>query len=783
MKPTAFNTGWTVCGDGVEKTEVTLPHDAMIHRRREAGSAAGSAQGFFPGGAYVYEKTFTAPPEWLTQHVAFQFEGVYKNAQVFFNGKAAGGVPYGYSPFFVCADGLLQAGENIIRVTCDNTLQPDSRWYSGAGIYRPVWLWVGQTAHIEPEGIKINTLSYAPARIRVEVVHTGGESAGVLVEILDGDTVLAAGAPGEFELPGAQPWSEDTPRLYTCRVTLKQKGTVCDTAQARFGVRKVEWSAKGLFINGKSTLLRGGCLHHDHGILGAAAYEESEYRRVKKLKAAGYNAIRSSHNPASRAMLEACDALGVYLIDETWDMWFHHKNKYDYATDWRAHHLEDLNALVSRDFNHPSVIFYSIGNEVSEPAKEEGLRVTREMTDCLHRLDPSRAVTGGFNLMIISSAKKGKGIYEEEGGRSDDSDKKVGGMNSTLFNFVTSMVGTGMNKSANSKAADEATAACLDTLDIAGYNYASGRYPMEGKKHPERVIFGSETFPQDIAKNWAMVKQYPYLIGDFMWTAWDYLGEAGIGAWAYTPDGKGFSKPYPWLLGDVGALDILGNANGELFLAQAAWGLLKAPAIAVQPVNHPGITPAKGSWRGTNALPSWAWQGCEGNRAVVEVYTDAPAVELLLNGKSLGKKKTKNCKASFKTKYAPGKLEAVAYGADGQPRGRGELSAATGKTGLCATPETIKARPGEICYIDVALVGENGVTESNADELLTATVSGGELLAFGSANPRTEERYDSGKFTTYYGRALAVVRAGPHGTLTLRVAGKGKAAEAQVPIQ
>lgn len=210
---------------------------------------------------------------------------------------------------------------------------------------------------------------------------------------------------------------------------------------------------------------------------------------------------------------------------------------------------------------------------------------------------------------------------------------------------MTSIVGTGMNKGANSKKADQVTSPVLDALDIAGYNYASGRYPLERKAHPNRIILGSETFPQDIVKNWAMVKQYPNLVGDFMWTAWDYLGETGIGTWAYTKDGRSFDKPYPWLLADVGVFDILGNPNGELYLAQAVWGLLDQPVIAVQPVNHPGIKPAKSVWRGTNAIPTWSWADCEGNKTVVEVYTDTDVVELLLNGRSLGKKKVKGCKA------------------------------------------------------------------------------------------------------------------------------------------
>lgn len=772
MKKTVFHENWSFWRQGESnKQVVSLPHDAMIHEQRKANHPSSSAGAYFSGGSYVYEKVFIAPAEWAEQTVLFQFEGVYKHAKVYINGTQAGGAAYGYIPFFVPTGDLLNYGsENIIRVECENTDQPDSRWYSGAGIYRPVWVWTGPKDAIAPESVKISTLSYDPAVIQVTSPVT------VRVEV---EGVSGEGMDFRLTIPNAKLWSENTPNLYTAHVTHGE-----DSEDITFGIRKVEWSPKGLFINGKQTLLRGGCVHHDSGILGGATYDKAEYRRVKKLKEAGYNAIRSSHNPASRAMLEACDRLGMYVMDETWDMWYSHKSKFDYASDFMGSYRDDIQAMVERDFNHPSVIMYSIGNEVSEPAQEKGVNLAKEMVEYIHSLDGNRAVTGGMNLMIISRSAKGSGVYKEEGGRDDGGKQNaMGGMSSTMFNMITSMVGPGMNKGANGKKADAVTSPVLDALDIAGYNYASGRYPLEGKAHPDRVIFGSETFPQDIYKNWQMVKKYPYLVGDFMWAAWDYLGEAGIGAWAYTPDGKAFDKPYPWLLADVGALDLLGNPNGELFLAQAAWGLLKQPAIAVRPVNHPGIKPAKSVWRGTNALPSWSWQGCEGNKAIVEIYVDAAAVELLLNGKSLGKKKVRDCKATFKTKYVPGILTAVAYNADGRELSRNELKSASGSIQLMAEPEETTVKADDIVYIPVSLVGENGVVEQNADRELTITVENGQLLAFGSANPRTKERYDSGSFTTYYGRALAVVRAIQTETITLSVTDGEQTVKAVVAVK
>lgn len=773
MKRISFNDNWLFCRQGSKQKSVTLPHDAMMEESRSPDAKSGSACAFFPGGLYEYEKNFTVPEEWRGKTVLLQFEGVYKNSTVYINGKKAGGAAYGYIPFFVETDGLLNYGENnTIRVEADNKDQPNSRWYTGGGIYRPVWLWIGEQAHITPKGVKITTLSYQPAKLWIEVEHTGGE---VSVEIIDGEKVVATAQGSKIDLlfPDARLWSDETPNLYTCRVTLSQNGAVVDTAEETFGIRMVEWNPGGLFINGKNTLLRGGCIHHDNGLLGAATYAESEDRCVRIMKEAGFNAIRSSHNPASDALLSACDRYGLYVMDESWDMWYNHKSAYDYASDFTENYKSDLRAMVEQDFNHPSVIMYSIGNEVSEPAKEKGVALAKEMVDYLHLLDRNRAVTGGMNLMIISRSAKGNGVYDEEsGGRKDSGKDKTSGMNSTLFNLMTSMVGTGMNKGANSRKADQVTSPVLDALDIAGYNYASGRYPLERKAHPNRVILGSETFPQDIVKNWTMVKQYPYLVGDFMWTAWDYLGETGIGTWAYTSDGRGFDKPYPWLLADVGAFDILGNPNGELYLAQAAWGLLNQPVIAVQPVNHPGVKPAKSVWRGTNAIPTWSWRGCEGNKTVVEVYTDAYAVELFLNGSSLGKKKVKDCKASFKAVYEPGTLAAVSYDRNGNKRGESQLVSAQGKTSVSIIAEVEQAASGSIVYFDIAMVGENGQWEANADETLRVSVTGGELLGFGSANPRTEERYQSGEFATYYGKAQAIIRVGKSGQVQVTVSGK-----------
>ena len=745
MKRISFCDQWT-CGG----RPVTLPHDAMLHGDRSADAPSGSGGAFFPGGRYRYEKRFSRPQ---AEHVLLQFEGVYKNARVYLNDRLAGGTAYGYLPFFIDADPFLVDGENVIRVDCENLDQPDSRWYSGAGIYRPVWLWTGPSGSIAPESIRVSTVSLDPAVIRVE----SREEICFTVEGISG-----RGTDFTLSIPDARLWSEDSPALYTARVT-----NGFDEAEVSFGIRKISWSTKGLFVNGRETLLRGGCLHHDHGILGAATYDESEFRRVKKLKDAGFNAIRSAHNPCSRALLDACDRLGMYVMDEGWDMWYSHKNPYDYASCWRDNCTSDLEAMVQRDFNHPSVLMYSIGNEVTEPGRDEGVQTAKALVDTLHRLDPTRPVTAGINLVILVGSALGKSFYDEDGG-AENAIPGAGdvGMDSTKFNEIAATVGSGMNQGAVGEEADRITSPVLDVLDIAGYNYASGRYRLEKEAHPDRVVVGSETFPQDLPQNWAMVRELPYLIGDFMWTAWDYLGEAGIGAWAYTPDGAGFNKPYPWLLADTGAFDILGNPTGELFWAGAVWGRLDQPMICVQPVNH-DVTPAKAAWRGTNAIPGWAWQGCEGRSATVEVYTDAARVELLLNGSSVAGKAVEDCRAVFEVPYAPGTLTAVSYDAQGNVLGRSVLCSARGALHVGMHPEVQEARPGQIVYVPVTIEDADGTVERNADRRLSIRVENGTLLGFGSADPRTEERYDSGVFTTYYGQALAVVRAGEAGELLL----------------
>lgn len=780
-----FSDDWLFSRENEDtRQKINVPHDAMMWEQRDPNSPGGSANAFFPGGVYRYSKMFFAPAQWSEKQVTLEFEGVYKDSEVYINGKLAARHASGYFPFFVpLNDYINYDAENTILLVADNSELPNSRWYTGAGIYRPVWLWIGSRTHIKIEGVKITALSADPAVIRIETEYEG--EGFVTAEVIDRGKVVCSGEGNvmELTLPEAKLWSEQSPYLYQCSVKLMRQNICLDETTVTFGVRTLTWNERGFFVNGENVLLRGACVHHDHGILGARCYAKSEERRVRILKNAGFNAIRSSHNPASKSLLEACDRLGMYVIDETWDMWYKHKTAYDYAKDFDACYRQDITSLVRRDYNHPSVIMYSIGNEVTEPAKQRGIDLAGEMVGIFHELDHARPVTCGLNLWLICKSVQEKSVYDQKGDKSKAENKKDMRINSTLFNLITSQVGTKMNNSGKSKKADAQTSPVIDRLDIAGYNYGSGRYPLEGKQHPKRIVVGSETFPQDIAKNWEMVKQYPYLIGDFLWTGWDYLGEVGLGAWSYSPDAAGFNKPYPWLLADTGAFDILGNPTAEVDHAAAVWGLLKNPGLTVQPPTHPEQKLIKMAWRGSNGIASWSWRQCDGNKAVVEVFTAEPMVELFANNNSLGKKKTKECKASYSVPYARGTLCAVSYSADGKETGRTVLQSASGSLNISVQPEDACVAPGEITYINISLTGENGIVESNADRPLTISVRGGTLLAFGSANPRTEESFLQGKYTTYYGHAQAVVCAGGEGGLTVTVSGEGlESADASVTV-
>lgn len=778
-----FNQGWKYFQSGTWN-DVSLPHDAMIDSPRRKDAAGGAACAYFDGGVYIYEKKFSVPAAWKEKVVWLEFGGVYRNAKVYVNGQLAGEWAYGYTSFAVPMSEFLYCGqENTVRVEADNSRLPNSRWYSGGGIYRPVFLVVKDKVHIPRGGVTVKTISVKPAILSLAAEQTGGK---ISFAVYDGEALVASReGNGELIVPDAKLWSAETPHLYTLKATLADAGVITDEETLLFGIRHLSWSNKGFFVNGKETKLRGGCVHHDNGILGARAFDEAEERKVRILKSAGYNAVRFSHNPCSEAFAAACDKYGVYLIDELADMWYSRKKKYDYALDFPAWHKKDLFEMVRKDKNHPSVIMYSLGNEVSEPHEEKGIATIREMAEYVRLLDETRPVTAGINFFIITNAARGKGIYSEEKVDAVHVKKRrEKPTSSALFNMIATHAGPSMNKMGNGATADKLVSPCLESLDIAGYNYASGRYAADGKLHPERVIYGSETFPQDIYKNWMQVKKYPYLIGDFMWTAWDYLGEVGIGGWSYEPQfGMNFEKPYPWMIADAGAIDLLGNIGAEAKYASTVWGLETHPYLAVRPLNHKNGKLVKSVWRGTNAVSSWSWKNCDGHRAFIEVYSDAYAVALYLNGEKIGTKRIRACRATFRVRYVSGELKAVSLDQNGFAINETTLKSA--KTyRICIRAEKPRVSAGEVLFFPIALEDEDGNVECNADCRLTASAEGGEILAFDSARQKTEEKYSSPDCLTYFGRALLVVRAGQDKSLKITVSAKdlGKG-QLTIPIE
>ena len=761
-----FNRDWSFWSDTrTTPLVINLPHDAMQTETRSNDVPEGRHNGFYPGNVYHYEKTFKVSSDLLQKHVTLNFEGAYRNSKVFVNGKEAGGYQYGYMPFAVCLDGLMVAGENTIRVDVDNSQVPNSRWYSGAGIYRPVHLSVQEQEYIEE--VRISTLGIAPATIRVETSHQGGE---VAISIYDGNERIASanGDNVELKIENAKLWSADHPNLYKAVVELKKNGKTMEKQEKPFGIREISWSAQGFKVNGQEVLLKGGCLHHDNGILGAAEYDDAAYRKVAIMKEYGFNAIRSSHNPLSEAMLKACDELGMYVVDELWDMWYITKTKYDYSKDFYANYQKDIYHFVKKDFNHPSVVMYSIGNEVAEPYEEKGVELAKELVSRLHQADSTRPVTAGINLMIIFARGLGMDVFAQEFDESSKEEPKE--MSSEQYNQMMEASSQQMLQAVVYPPADTATTPVLDALDIAGYNYASLRYPLEGSLHPNRIVVGSETFPHQLAENWAMVEKYPYVIGDFMWTAWDYLGEVNIGGWLYSDDANITNKVYPWKLSGAGALDLIGNPTGEALLAKAVWLKDNKPYIGVRPIHKEKLI--KSMWRGTNSIPSWSWRGCEGMPAVVRPHLRGSRRPLYLNDKLIGEQEVNNHLASFDVTYEPGTLKAVSIDANGKEYEQ-ILMSATGKVKVSIEPEKENYKVGELAFVNINLVGENGIVESKADRKLTVAVEGGELLGFGSQALVTEASFRDGKYPSYYGQSQAVIRSLKPGIVKIHVVGEG----------
>lgn len=773
--------------------DITLPHDAMIEKPAHADSLNGGNTGFRDGDIYTYVKMLHAPEEYKEKTVTLKFEGVYMNAFVYVNGQLAAKSPFGYTTFYAPLNDFLKYGEdNEIRVQVRAGAMTNSRWYSGAGIYRDVYLLESGLTHIVPEGVQVKTENaddaYATLRVATELENKTAVPQDLVIETVIKDNeenvvakectsaTIFAGESRTLKqriiVENPKLWSAENPKLYTFETKVYENTEakeLLDEAADTFGIRTLAVDAKrGFRVNGKTVNLRGGCIHHDSGLLGAATYEDAQYRQILKMKEAGFNAIRMSHHPMAPAMLRACDEIGMYVMDETFDMWNRLKSNYDYGLYFQEWWEKDVTAMVRKDYNHPSVVLYSVGNEIPEIGTDKGAQTCQELSDKIRFLDDTRYTLASINGVFAAGDKVDQIVADVVAGLSAE-----GKIDGNVNDFMSLMDGH-MDEIVVHKIISERLEKACAGVDIAGYNYMTARYEQDGKAYPNRVIVGSETYPPEIARNWELVERLPHVIGDFTWTGWDYIGEAGVGIPAYKWGEGGFGAAFPAQLAYPGDFDITGFRRPASYYREAVFGLRKKPYIAVQNPTHYGEFLIKTPWVISDAASSWNWDGMEGKPAIVEVYAQGDEVELLLNGTSLGKKaagKEAGFRTLFETTYEPGILTAISY-ENGHEIGRNELATAGCERTLCVEKEEyvgLKNAKQELVYVQVEMRDQNGVLVADDNQKITLSVDGEvEVLGFGSGNPKPNYNFNEGVTELFGGRAQIIVKK-PEGKATLTV--------------
>ena len=825
MKRMNFDRAWTI-GPGMGAVSlqpetqgrlVNLPHDYMIETDVTPDAPAGAATGYYTAGVAHYTKQFMIPAEWAGEEIYLLFDGVMLNVTVEVNGCKAALQHYGYAPFAVNLTPYVYPGEeNTVNIVVNPSMQPNSRWYSGAGIFRSVQLAHSPKVHIAPDGIFAYTKDMDWDGERAETAFLHGEvhlvNATAEKRIVHAELQLIPEKEKEpvcvrtatvqlppmgsetayFDFSVDQPrlWDIEHPNLYTLKAKVTEAGffkthlipiahPTEDEDTVLFGIRTVTADAKhGLRINGKSVKLAGGCVHHDNGVLGAISVYDAEERRVRKLKDIGFNAIRTTHNPPSAALMEACDRLGLYVFAEAFDAWGMGKQPGDYNQYFDGDWEKDLGAFMRRDRNHPAIVLWSTGNEITERAGlNDGYTLATKLARAMKGLDPSRPVSNG-----ICSFWNGLDTYE---------------MAENHRRFLAKMGGEGNGQNVNVEQEDPLywerhVDPFTNGLDIVGYNYMENLYPQDHELYPDRVILGSENYPKEIGFRWPEVLAHPYIIGDFTWTAVDYIGEAGIGKTMHVePDdpivGRGpwavmsQVSQYPWRLAHDADLDIHGGrlAQGDyrsvVFGSEATYVYSYDPAVF-------GKTEMLSQWGFPNVQKCWNWPGAEGKPVTVTVYSRAEEVELFLNGVSQGTKKVSeadptfpNC-VRFNVTYQPGTLKAISF-RNGEKVSEDDIVTTGGaaRLSLKAEKAEMAADGHSLIYVSCEVVDGEGRTVPNAEVPVCAEVSGVATLAgFGSANPMTEENYTAGRTVTYRGKVLAVLRSGyEKGTAKLTVKAEG----------
>ena len=801
---------------------VDLPHDYMIEGDVYAEAPSGGASGYYNAGVAHYVKELDIPAEWAGERIALRLDGAMMNATVDVNGSLAGLQHYGYAPFELDITRLVYPGQlNRIFITVNPSMQPNSRWYSGAGLFRGVELVHMPRLHVAFGGLSGYTkkIEYAAdgapetaylqvaAEIRNEWAENRlAEVTFALIDDATGETVKSSKALTQVQplsvgtahmtltVDAPKLWDAETPNLYRLSATVRDAGTYrthiipCeqpteDAESVLFGIRTVEADVKhGLRINGKTVKLKGGCLHHDNGPIGAVSLYDAEARKVKKLKEVGFNAIRTTHNPPSAALIEACDRLGLYVFDEAFDVWGMGKQPGDYnqyfATDWE----KDLTAFVKRDRCHPSVILWSTGNEITERAGlNDGYVWATRLAETFRKLDPSRPISNGIcsfwngldDFLIVEQLRRWK---ESAAGGMQNAD--IGGKKDLLWEQYTEAFSNG--------------------LDVVGYNYLENKYEQDHEMFPERVMLGSENYPKDIGVHWPMIERTPWVIGDFTWTAWDYIGEAGIGKATFYEPGDpnignpwGAPSPFPWRTANDADFDVTGNIRPQGVYRRIVLGSNETALFCYDPAVT-GRVETLSKWGFPGVWPCWNWPGMEGKAVDIAVFSSAEEVELLVNGESLGRKRAGEALVHdmpltflFREEYRPGTVEAISY------IGGKAISRATLKTAgrpaairLRAESDGLTADGESLCYVHAELVDADGLVVPDADMPMMAKADGAAtLLGFGSGNPITDENYAKGRFTSWQGRVLAVLRAGhAAGEVRLTVSAEGLG-EAELCLQ
>ncbi len=760
----SFNNNWKFIRADVKNAEAAdfddtawrtldVPHDYSIEDLpakdgvKQIGpfteeSAGGGSTGHVAGGTAWYRKHFTLNKEDEKKRTKILFDGVYMNADFWLNGKHLGNHPYGYTAFaYDLTDYLNPAGEeNVLAVQVKNEGK-NSRWYSGSGIYRNVKLIKTDPVHVDLWGVFVNTPSVTNEKatiavdvklvnetdqerdftLKMQFLNPGGEE----VTHFSDDKELSAASDKTFkqtfEIQEYQLWSVENPQLYDLVVQLWDGNKLMDEVIQKFGIRTLDFSAeKGFLLNGKNILLKGGCLHHDNGILGSAAFETAEYRRVQKMKEYGFNAIRTSHNPPSEAFLDACDELGMLVMDESFDQWQKPKNPQDYNLYFDDWWEKDMESMVLRDRNHPSVIIWSIGNEIKERADSLGLEIAGKLKSKIKAMDSTRPVT-----QAVCSFWDNPGLTWEN------------------------------------------TAPVFALLDVHGYNYQWKQYEPDHDKFPARIMIGTESIAKEAYENWQMVKEHPYIIGDFVWTGMDYLGESGIGSTHLDNEDVSFLPPWPWFNGYCGDVSILGYKKPQLYYRDVIWGNSELEMLVHAPIPE-GRKEVVSFWGWPNEWKSWNWEGSEGKPLQVSVYSNCDQVRLELNGKTAGTKDVSpqtKLTAAFDVPYQPGELTAIGL-KNGKEVARQTLKTAGKPSQLKVTAErdTIAANGNGLAWFNLEVLDENGLPVPNAEIPIEFVIEGNcKLQAVGNGNPTDMKSFQQPSVKTFRGKCQLIVRSGEGG--------------------